>query len=328
MKRLTLSIIILNVLLSAALFSQSQNLVNKVWEESFGQPNEYDWAASTIDNNGDLITVGHSTINQNSTKLLIEKRQASGTAIWEANFEATPNTKNYGTAITSDDFGNIYVTGVNNIDGSLGKNDFLLLKYDTNGNVIWSKLVDGSGQGDDIPVDIILDGFGFIYITGVSLGNGSEMDYFTLKLHSTNGNTIWQKRYNYNNLHDIPVDISFDQLGNILVTGTSAESLTNWEIAVVKYTPTGTLIGEERFGNVSNGFDQPSALDKDADGNLFITGTTTTDGVSFDIKTLKLDSDLNLLWSTTFDGGQVDSVSAIQIDSYVWKCYINGMAIE
>jgi len=217
MKQLTLSIIILNVLISTTMFSQSQTLVNKVWEKSFGQPNEYDWAASTVDNNGDLITVGHSTINQNSTELTIEKRQPSGTVIWESNFEATPNTKNYGTAIASDNSGNIYISGVNNVDGSLGKNDFLLLKYDSNGNVLWDKLIDGSGQGDDIPVDIILDNLGFIYITGVSLGNGSEMDYFTLKLHPTSGNTIWQKRYDFNNLYDIPVDLSFDQAETYLL---------------------------------------------------------------------------------------------------------------
>ncbi|MFT5265834.1 MAG: hypothetical protein ACI81Y_002745 [Glaciecola sp.] len=315
MKRLTFSIILLTVLTGTTLFSQSQTLINKVWEESFGQPDEYNWAASTIDQNGNLITVGHSTISSTSTKLLLKKQDEQGVSLWESQFETATNTKNYGTAIAIDNSGNIFVTGVNNIDGSVGKNDFLLLKYDSNGNALWNKTIDGSGQGDDIPVDIILDNFGFIYITGVSLGVNSEMDYFTLKLNPINGSTIWENRYDYSNYFDIPVDISFDNLGNILVTGGSAQNQLNWEIAVVKYSPTGVFIEDERISNQSLEFNMPSGLSKDNDGNIYITGTTSPNGTNFNIRTLKLSNDLNLQWIQDYDSGSnIDSVSTIQTD--------------
>ncbi len=148
----------------------------------------------------------------------------------------------------------------------------------------------------------------------MSTGNGSQLDYLTLKVNGNSGNIVWQQRYDYNNLYDVPVDLSFDLSGNIIVTGTSAQSISKWDIAILKYSSNGSLLDEKRIGNSSLGFEKPSGLVKDINGNLLVSGTTTTNGQTFDIKTTKLDNNLNILWSQIYDGGEVDSVSTIQTD--------------
>ncbi len=74
----------------------------------------------------------------------------------------------------------------------------------------------------------------------------------------------------------------------------------------------GVLLNEKRLGNGTTGFSQPSAITKDASGNVIVSGITTTDGVSFDIRTIKLTSNLDLEWIQDYDSGaEIDSVSAI-----------------
>ena len=139
----------------------SQTLVNKIWESTFGQPNEYDWSASTIDNFGDLISTGHSSIDGLNSQLLLVKQDPDGATMWANNFQFTPNTKNYGTAISSDNLGNIFVAGVTNENDLESKNDFIVLKYSSSGSESWHTKINGSGDGSDIPTKIINDNFVF-----------------------------------------------------------------------------------------------------------------------------------------------------------------------
>jgi len=64
------------------------------------------------------------------------------------------------------------------------------------------------------------------------------------------------------------------------------------------------------------GLTKPSAITKDASGNFIISGTKTTNGTHFDIRTIKLTSTLGVAWVQDYDSGsKVDSVSAIVCDA-------------
>ncbi|TAK47943.1 MAG: T9SS type A sorting domain-containing protein [Saprospiraceae bacterium] len=316
MKRL-LTVFALFVALQATLISQSETLVNKTWEHAFGAPNDYEWASSILDNAGNLITTGHTTLDATNTELLLIKQDPDGNVLWQQAFQAAQNTKNGGVALAVDANDNIYVAGVTSTTGSLNDFNFLVLKYNSSGTKIWHQTFNGTGSGTDVQTGIIANSTR-VYVCGTSKGSTTNMDYWALRLTASNGSIEWQKRYDYAGLDDIPANMAVDASGNVVLTGSSAASALNWEVATVKYgSSNGSLLNENRVPNDGSlGLTKPSAITTDGSGNFIITGIKTTNGTDFDIRTIKLSSSLGVVWVQDYDSGaKVDSVSAIVCDA-------------
>src|SRR4030095_14594384 len=83
------------------------------------------------------------------------------------NDPATPEEK--GKAIATDAAGNVYVTGrTEYIVNNLWTSDITTVKYDSRGNQVWVRTYDGLYNGADDAVDIAVDVFGNVYVTGSS----------------------------------------------------------------------------------------------------------------------------------------------------------------
>ena len=84
----------------------------------------------------------------------------------------------------------------------------------------------------------------------------------------------------------------------------------------VKYnSTTGTQIQVQRQANTGNAKDVVTAQTKDAFGNIYITGSTSSNGIDFDIQTIKYDQNMNLIWVKTLDGyGKSDQGNDIVVD--------------
>src|SRR5947207_2063693 len=91
--------------------------------------------------------------------------------IWAKSAEG--NSYDEASSVTTDNAGNIYFTGYFYNDSiifgvdtlkNLGANDIFLVKYNSNGNVLWAKKA--GGVGDDYVSAITTDLVGNIYIVG------------------------------------------------------------------------------------------------------------------------------------------------------------------
>jgi hypothetical protein len=109
----------------------------------------------------------------------------------------------FSTAIELDTIGNIYTTGhfsgiayFNNKKlTSVGSDDIFLVKYNSNGDVIWAKQT--GGQGNEHARAMIMDGLGNIYVAGEfdfsftfaknKIEKGGDWDIFVLKFHDDGG---------------------------------------------------------------------------------------------------------------------------------------------
>ncbi|MEO5674896.1 MAG: SBBP repeat-containing protein, partial [Chitinophagales bacterium] len=145
----------------------------------------------------------------------------------------------------------------------------------------------------DVPTDMKYDGIGNLYVTGVRTTTATLQDYCTIKYDAGNGNTLWTSPaiYNYTNLIDIPAAITIGTTGRIIVAGGSGSTLTNWDFATIRYSPsTGAQVNVTRNPSNGLGFDQPTSIAKDQYDNIYVTGYSAITGNGYDIKIVKLDT--------------------------------------
>ncbi len=316
MKHLILTILLFLLLVNNT-HSQSQTLVNLIGEKNFGLPGDYDWGASVLDASGNYLTTGHSKVNSGQTDLLLVKQAATSDIVWQQTFSVAPNSKCYGIALTTDALGNIYVAGASK--EANGSFNYLILKYSPSGTKLWHTVLNGSGNGDDIPTGILCSGTGtHVFVTGARTGAGGQYDYWTLSLNSATGNVEWSVPYDFAGLQDAPAALGFDQFGNVVVTGVSAATSLSWELATLKYAPaTGQQLAVNRVSNNGIGLYLPSSLDIDFSGNIYVTGTTATSPTQFDIKTIKINSNFSIGWQKTFDApSNLDSATVVKVDPF------------
>lgn len=306
------------------LSAQNQILVNIVNQQQFGSPNAYDWGASVLDASGNYYTVGHTNATGTTASLLLTKQGTDGEVAWQQTFTPSLGTNCYGVGLTTDAGGNIYAIGASK--GATGGFDFAVLKYSPAGVKLWHKILAGTANGDDIPTGVVCSPTGSnIFVTGARSGSGGQYDYWTHCLNGANGNTVWSAVYDYAGFNDAPAALRLDSFGNPIVTGVSAASALNWELATVKYNASnGQQLSANRVSNNGIGLYLPSGLDLDGSGNMYVTGTTATSLTEFDIKTVRINSDFTLGWQKTFDApSTLDSATQVKVTA-AGEVYVSG----
>lgn len=128
--------------------------------------------------------------------------------------------------IVIDKYGNIYVIGYVDIGGPC---DCILLKYDTDLNLIWNKTIDI--DYDDKGEGVAVDDIGNIYLALHCRPNAGNFDCYTIK-YDPFGNEVWRKRYGTLSVNDQLWDIAVDPLGNVYSVGNSND---NYIIIVYNY---------------------------------------------------------------------------------------------
>ena len=223
-----------------ATFSQEQ-APDWAWAKSAGG-NLYDYSQSiTTDAVGNVyitgvfssstLTFGNTTlINAGGCDVFIAKYDPNGNVLWAKS--AGDNNTDCGTGITTDVVGNVYLTGrfsstitFGNITlSSAGDIDIFIVKYDSDGNVLWAQSAGGNSE-DEIH-SIATDAVGNVYITGyfnsstLTLGNITlantyawRSDIFIAK-YDPNGNVLWAKSAGGSDT-DCGIGIAADAVGNV-----------------------------------------------------------------------------------------------------------------
>ncbi len=172
-----------------------------------------------------------------------------------------------GKAVVVDSAGNAYVTGYS---WSGSNSDFVTIKYDAAGTLLWVKRYNGPDNSNDVPEAIAIDSAGNVYVTGASY-SATYLDFATIK-YDPAGNQLWEARYHSPTGDNRPKALVVDTVGNVYVTGESFSG-TNVDYATVKYSAAGLQQWAVRFNGSGNGHDRPVAVGVDAAGNVYVTGS-------------------------------------------------------
>ncbi|OGP73264.1 MAG: hypothetical protein A2W09_08295, partial [Deltaproteobacteria bacterium RBG_16_50_11] len=227
-----------------------------------------------IDAEGNIYLTGPFWLGSSYTNLVTEKYDPSGKLLW-TNTYGSYATGEDGYGITVDESGNVYVAGAFYGNTMM---DFLTLKYNKAGNLLWVKTYQGEHNG--FAYGIALDGSGNIYVAGPSF-NGTKSNYLVFK-YDPSGQTLWSQTYDTGK-DDYATDIAVDGSGNAFVTGYSFNG-SNLDYLTVKYDQSGNVLWAKSLD--AGGNDEALGIAVDGNGDPCVTGYLWN-GLNYDWLTIK-----------------------------------------
>ncbi|MCP4132457.1 MAG: hypothetical protein GY754_15905 [bacterium] len=295
----------------------------KQWTHQSGTA-ECDTAyAAAIDNSGSIYITGSTRGNfgdaahAGDEDMFLAKYSPDGTREWSRQLGSSARDRASGVA--ADSSGNIYVTGhtLGNLDGIQNTNslDIFLVKYNSTGTKLWTKLISSMS----ISSKIVIDSLDNIYIAD---------GYYSLSLTKFNsdGEMQWTQESDTGAATiDLVSGMVIDSSGNIYFTGFTNGVLDgntnagNYDIFLAKYNSDGEKQWTRQLGTEEE--DRSSGVALDSSGDLYISGFTKG---GFDGNTLsgqtdtilaKYDSSGVKQWTSQLDSDSSDQATGIVIDN-------------
>lgn len=289
------------ILISIFFISQTHSQINTVWTMRFdGAVNNADAGASmALDEQNNIYVTGYTTSSAGED-IIVLKYDASGILKWMVTYNGVGNSTDKPAKIKLDKSGNIFVCGFST--GKESGADFLVLKFNSNGEQVWVKNYNGKTNKDDQANDLIVDGEGNIIVTGFTENEGTGIDYLTVKLNN-DGDLLWTKSYNGTaNSTDQSAAITIDKDGYVYIAGTSAGYDTHNDYCTIKYGTAGDSIWIKRYNNQSNGNEQASGIVVSDEGEVYVTGTSAGTNTGLDYSTVKYNSRGIQQWAVRYNG--------------------------
>lgn len=269
--------------------------------------------ALAVDSSGNVFVTGNSASAGSGANATIAYSK-SGVPLW---------TKEAGgTAIAVDGSGKVFVTGsatiayssaglplwTNNTGGAAIATDAsgrvfvtgsATIAYSATGDPLWTNHFNGEARA------IAVDGSGNVFATGPSSGGDGELDYATIATikYSGGGVPLWTNGYPARSSV-----VAVDRTGNAFVAaGSSGEGVS----ATIAYSGLGVPMWTNHYSGPENWNNQATAVAVDADGNVFVTGSS-----GGDYATIAYSGTGMPLWTNRYNGpaNGHDRASAVAVD--------------
>jgi Beta-propeller repeat len=235
-------------------------------------------------------------------------------------------------AIATDDDGNVYVVG--NSTGSFGSainqasEDVFLTKYDSAGNVQWTRLLGSGGSAGaySLAVDpsngsVVVAGSVTGDLTPTSIGGGT--DSFVAK-YDADGKQTWVRQI-APATNDRASAVSIDASGNIYVGGQTGGVIASGQTSaggtdayLTKLTSAGTLVYHRQFGTSAEDSTTHTAIA--SDGNVVVA--SVENGHAILGKYSSADNTSPALWELDLGDLQGGALGGITISG--GKIYLSG----
>ncbi len=280
----------------------------------------------TIDKEGNVIVIGNSAIGGNNVNALTIKYNSNGDSLWVRKFSQFTVTNHYKE--TFDDSCNIYTVGMVGINVG----DFLILKYDKNGNFKWYSTYNSPQNYSDFGQAIAVDANRNVYAVGTTSFPSYSYNNTLLKI-SPLGITQWTRVFTGllggNGRCEYPKGIAITPDGNSIYYTTFCENGTGGggnDIVTLKYNSAGDTQWVRRYwGGVNARANEPAVIKLDKWNNIYVAGRGIYQTSGDDFVTIKYLSDGTQKWVITYNGpltNSFDGANDLVIDSNL--IYVTG----
>lgn len=275
--------------------------------------------ANTIDVNGNPYAAGYVQCSATGCDILLIKYKPAGDTAWTRMYNGTANSTDKAFGIVTDAAGNIYVTGMSTVTNR--GSELILLKYNTNGVLLWVQTYGETKQNrDDMGLAIGMDNPGNIYVTGFTTGKDSKRNLIVRRYSSAGDLMFSAIEDGEQHLNSEGFGITVDNSGNIFVTGYTNQSNGFSDIITLKYNNSGNQQWKKTFNGAGNKNDKAYGIAVDNLNNIYVTGyvTRTTDTNNTDAILIQYNKKGNQVWADTLNGNgnpSSDKAWGIVVDS-------------
>ncbi|TFH64762.1 MAG: hypothetical protein E4G91_04785 [Candidatus Zixiibacteriota bacterium] len=260
-----------------------------------GAPTDWDRPlAIAIDKLGNVYVTGYSRIGVAAAATV--KYYPNGDTAWVRRFSTTWTE---GHHIAVDESGNVFV--------SIWNNSYKAIKYDKDGNLLWTGTLGGG--------EVSVDAAGNSYFAYAWSGLG-------VVKYLPNGDTAWTREYTSPlDPSDRVSDLTTDASGNSFVTGYGYQQLAEDDRATdyvtIKYDTNGNPDWIKRFDGIAHLEDRSMAIAIDQSGCVFVTGGSMAGSGRYDVATIKYQPSTPVCGD--IDGfGSVDISDVVYLLSYIF----------
>ena len=286
-----------------------------------GPGNDFDYGTFIkADVSGNQYVCGSSNSGTNDDMVVL-KRNLSDSLQWSFTYNGIGNGNDtaISTALLPNGF--VVVTGrCKEMYNSIVTDAIVTILLDS-GTVVWTRKFYGSSNTGAVPLNIITDAAGNIFICGYEVVSSGTLNGCIIR-YDSNGNLQWNISYDGGLSHDDKFNsITLDNNQNILVTGQSFTTIVEAMYVTVKYGSTITTVNE----NNSSGTD------------LLIYPNPAEAGETIKIKSKNLFSGIPFsvydLAGRIIDNGiiiqnELKIKSRLQAGTYIIELYASGKKIH
>lgn len=289
------------------------------------------------------VTNGSSNTSAVNTNVYFKLNAANGDIDF-ATYLGPTNTPEFVTSIFTDNASNVYLAGFTNratfstTDGSVhkGGSDIFLMKYNSQSNLIWSKLI--GGNGSDIPTKGVVEN-GILYLyssssstSGFPITTGATAakatDAVLTKINAASGAILYSSFFGGVSA-EMPSNIAVKD-GNAYLYGATPSTdypVTNRSVSQGDYDMYVTKINANNkicFSTYIGSANTEVAREIFVDGNkVYISGATA--GVSYPST---LPTPIGHYTATKFDFGSVTNTAADVVTPSTQSVCTNGVVTE
>ena len=271
----------------------------------------------TTDSSGNVIYAGSS--DKSGIPALITKYDGAFNRLWQQTFNVTAGFDTF-TAAVCDSSDNIYAVGDTYVDtgyaggkmtytAGAGKNEMMLVKFDSSGNLQWQTGLGGLGAsaGGVNASAVKLDDSGNIYATGYTKPNatvsGHPMDIWIAKWNSS-GTLEWKRQLGGSVSSGGSQGLKGNDLAVNKATGDCYVVSDTWVVA--KWNTSGSLQWQKRPSMSNSSYSQASSFSAhgiaiDSSGNIYTTGQDriyagSSTYIKWSAPLIKMDPNGNIIW--------------------------------
>ncbi len=263
-----------------------------------------------LDGAGNLYATGFSQNTNTNLGYVTIKYALSGTQVWADRYDDTNSPTATPSALALDTSNNAFVTG-----------SALTIKYDPNGNQLWTAPYAGAALAVDTRGNVAVTGFDGLFST-------VNLNPF--------GTNLWMQSYPSSCGAATGQSIVVDTNGNFYVAGNypyfCERGLSEFELLLIKYASSGNQIWTATYiyGSGPPWQSEGSALNGD---NLYIAGNFVRGGVSRGYVVFDYDSNGNFIWSAFANnnghsqdyGAALDQSAEVVMTGQIPTTFVDGL---
>ena len=280
-----------------------------------------------VDSTGSVYFVGSINSTATGDDVWIRKYTPALGIDWTTTYNSSgaQTDRAYGVAVDSGD--NLIVTGYITVAGQSA--NIWVRKYSATSVVQWTQTYNGADNGDDVGLDVAVDGSDSVYVIGnYDAGPANALDVWVRK-YTSGGVESWTDTFNGTlNDNDAGNGIAATATGEVYATGYTHMTGEDANIWARRYDSAGASTYTDDFTSTGADADIGYDIAVDGEGNYVVAGLTTeTTGQDVWIRELNGDDAEIGTWTVNGTGDSNDLATAAAFDP-LGNFYIGGAVTQ